>query len=438
MNTVSTDPPQESPIKGTPSEAEQKRTFRIALLQGTFMRMSFAFADSNTVLSAFVHRLTGSSVLVGLTGSLMPAGWMWPQLLMSHVLEHRPRKMPFYILGMSIRVTAWLAIIISTLTIGTRSDLALAATFLCCYAVAASSMGVSTIPYMDIISKSIAPQRRARFFSFRNLIGGIFSIFIGLLVRGILGEGSPFDFPSSYALLFACSTIGVLLSFITFLQIREPIQPVQRKRRKLWEYLKQGPEFIRTDRNYRLFLLFRFCTRGAGMCTPFYVPYALHRLGAPDSSIGLFITVTALSGVLSNVLWAYSGERYGVRWVLIGGALLVCLAPFMATSVHYLPESMQGSSYYLTFALSGASSSGLTVGFMSYMLNLAPPIVRPSYIGFMNTLLFPFSFMAVLAGKFVGWIDYEGTFVIAGVMGIFGLLVATKLQDVYHDEEFAE
>ena len=170
----------------------QTRNFGFALLQGTFMRINLALVDSGTVLSAFIHRLTASNLLVGLTGSMMTAGWMWPQLLVSNLLEHRQRKMPFYAIGMSIRVFAWLAIFFCTIGIGSEKPILLAACFLGFYFLSSSAMGVSTLPYMDIISKSIAPNRRARFFSLRQLLGGFFGIWVGLLVRAMLGNEDEF------------------------------------------------------------------------------------------------------------------------------------------------------------------------------------------------------------------------------------------------------
>ena len=82
-------------VGGVSNPDTNTRNFRFGILQGTFMRINFAFADSSTVLPAFIYKLSGSDILVGLTGSMMTAGWMWPQLLMSNLLEHRPRKMPF-------------------------------------------------------------------------------------------------------------------------------------------------------------------------------------------------------------------------------------------------------------------------------------------------------------------------------------------------------
>ena len=49
----------------------------------------------------------------------------------------------------------------------------------------------------------------------------------------------------------------------------------------------------------------------------------------------------------------------------------------------------------------------MMVGFMAYMLNIAPPRNRPTYIGFMNTLLMPVSFAPVLGGILAPHIGYR-------------------------------
>ncbi len=299
-------------------------------------------------------------------------------------------------------------------------------------------MGVSTLPYMDIISKTIELQKRSRFFSLRNITGGIFTIFIGFFVRYVLSDKSGLTFPANYALLFGCVTVAVGTALVTFLNIREPLHPVQTERRTLGRHLKQGPHFLRTDRNYRLFLFFRICTHVAGMCVPFYVPYALDKLEIPESTVGLFIATGAFSGVISNTLWIYVGEKYGVRWILIFTLAMACMAPLVVVSVRYLPMSWQVPFYLLIFALNGGSMSGMMVGFMTYMINIALPRIRPTYIGFMNTILFPCGLMPVIAGKLVGLLGYEGVFAIAVGIGFFGFLIATRLEDVYHEEEISQ
>ena len=416
---------------------DQRRNFVFALLQGTFMRINLTFADASTVLSVFIYKLTRSDLMVGLTGSMLTAGWMWPQLLMSNLLEHRPRKMPFYALGMSIRVLSWLAIFCCTIGIGTENPVLLSSCFLALYFLSTSAMGVSTLPYMDIISKAIAPNRRARFFSLRQLCGGFFAIWVGFLVRAILSDDMPtsLGFPNNYALLFICSMSAALLSFISFLGVREPIHPVHPTRQPIWQHLKQGPHFLRTDPNYRRFLFFRICLHFSGMATPFYTTYAVYELGVSEATIGFFIVCSALSGVISNAIWGYIGEKHGVRWLLIITAGLMIFPPAIASFSGMLSGTLLLTAYLLLFAIGGILTNGMMVGFMAYMLNIAPPRQRPSYIGFMNTLLLPASFAPAVGGLLRPRIGYQWLFTICVCICFIAFYVATGLQEIMHEHE---
>ena len=443
---------------------DTRRNFRFALLQGTFMRINLAFADASTVLPAFIHRLSGSDILVGLTGSMMTAGWMWPQLLMSNLLEHRPRKMPFYVLGMSVRVLAWLGIFFCTVTIGEQTPMLLAISFLALYFVSSSAMGVSTLPYMDIVSKAIAPQQRARFFSLRQLYGGFFAIWVGFLVRAVLGDESEFTgilgsitqgfktvtmyvissiggldtdlgFPYNYAFLFLCSVAAAFFSFVSFLGVREPIRPVHAERQPMWEHLKHGAHFLKTDLNYRHFIFFRVFAHFSGMASPFYMPYALNDLGFSEATMGFFIVCSALSGVISNTFWGHIGEKYGVRWLLIITAGLMGIPPILAFSSGLLPISFQMPAFLLIFIVGGVLANGMMVGFMAYMLNIAPPRNRPSYIGFMNTLLMPVSCAPVLGGFLAPHIGYRWLFAISVGICFAAFRMAMKLEEIMHEDE---
>lgn len=463
MKSASTDT-SESKIEKVEKKREQKRNFRLALLQGTFMRISFSLIDATTILPAFIHTLTKSKILVGLTGSLQPAGWMWPQLLMSNIVEHRPRKMKFYALGMSVRLTMWLAICLCTIFVGAQKPAILATCFLVLYFIATSSMGVSTVPYMDIISKAFNPQLRTQFFSLRQLYGGLFGVLLGFFIRAVLGDESEFTglsggvtrlfkalvnffvfsvlgleseltFPHTYALLFGCALIAVTFSFASFLQIHEPIRPVQTERQPIWQHLKRGPYFLRVDTNYRRLLLLRICSHSAGMSTPFFVPYAMQKLEISEGTIGSFLVFIALSSVISNIWWGHVGKKYGVRWVLIMTGALMALPSLFAILAGFLPTSWQLPCYFLVFVADAISVSGMWIGFMTYLLNIAPPLNRPTYLGFMNTILFPTSFAPLLGGVLVNLVDYEGLFAISVGIGILAFVTTTRLEGIVHEDE---
>ena len=366
----------------------------------------------------------------------MTAGWMWPQLLMSNVLEHRPRKLPFYILGMSGRTIGWMGIVLSTILIGARNHNLLAFNFLLFYFLAASSMGVSTIPYMDIISKAIEPQRRAWFFSLRQCIGLFFQFFIGLFfVEYILSDESGVVFPYNYTVLFGCTWVAVIGAFLAFVFIREPIRPVQSERRPISQHLKVGPHFLKTDIHYRRFMLFRIFGHFVGMAQPFYAPYAIQRFSVPESTVGLFDATLAIAGLVSNLVWGVVGRRYGTIWILRITAALFCVPSFIAIAAGFLPQAVQVPCYFLVFSVAGITMSGSMVGFMTYLLNIAPSMSRATYIGFMNTVLLPVSFVPVLGGALVPLIHYEGIFAISVGMGILAYFITMQLEEVIRSDD---
>ncbi len=424
------------------SYKHQRHNFRVALAQGVLIRISLAFADPTTILSVFIKQLTRNDLLVGLTGSVMTAGWMLPQLLISNLIEHHPRKMPYYVIGMTFRVMAWLLACGATFLIPVNQASLLAGVTLVLYFLSASSMGISTLPYMDIISKSIPPSRRTRFFSWRQLLGRFFEFLIGyFFVSYVLDSGkSGIIFPHNYALLFGCTTIAALFAFLIFLRIREPILPVRTKQLSILDHLKQGPRIIKTDLHYRRFLIFRICGHFVGISTPFYATYALDILpGTTDAIAGRFLATAAATGIISNVFWRYLGERFGTRSILVVTGGLFSLPPLVAITTLHLPQNLQLSYYFLVYAVSGISTNGIMVGFMTYALNIAPSQNRPTYIGFMNTLLFPFAFIPLLGGAMLKFfsdsINMNHLFGLSIFSGILAFLMALRLEEVVREND---
>ena len=291
-------------------------------------------------------------------------------------------------------------------------------------------MGISTLPFSDILAKSIPVRKRARMFSLRQLIGGFFGIGVGFLVRYILSDDFYLSFPHNYATIFGMATLMMIGGSISFMFAREPIHPVRDEKRPFWQHLKRGPHFLRTDRDYRFFLFFRITSTFGGMCIPFYIPYALDQMGISDSTIGSFIAAGAASAVFSNILWVYIGEKYGSKSLLIVTQSLACAAPLIAASTKYISPSYQITYYFLVFIVSRSHMNGGIIAYMTYSLNLAPSMSRPTYLGFLNTLMFPMSFVPVLAGILLRVMPYELVFVLASIMAGSAVYVAINLSNV--------
>jgi len=417
------------------SKNQTSRSFYLTLFNGIFASVGFRLVDSSTVLSAFIMELTKSNIMVGLVSSTMNAGFMWPQMIMSNLLEHRPRKMPFYTFGILIRIVTWALIPVSILIIGDKNHLLLFTFFYILYFAACSSLGISSIPFNDIVAKAIPTQKRARLFGLRQLIGEILGIGVGFLIRYILGDSFRLSFPNNYALIFVISVIMITTASVSFALVKEPIHPVRDGRRPFWQHLGQGPRFLRNDPNYRNFFIFRVISSFGSMCIPFYVPFALDRLNLPASSIGLFTAAGAASATIFNVIWGYIGERRGSQSVMTISSSIACFTPLIAISTLFFPQSLQSKYYLLVFMVNQAFSSGMSIANITYTLDMAPSMSRPTYLGFINTLMFPMSFVPVFAGALLRIISYELMFTICAGVSILAVYFAFRLTDNVNQDD---
>ncbi len=403
------------------------KNFFLTLINGIFASVGFRLVDSSMVLSAFVKELTKSNIMVGLVSATMSAGFMWPQLLMSNMLEHKLYKMPFYTIGITIRIIAWILIPILTLFIGNGHYHILFLCFYILYFIACSSLGISSIPFSDIVAKAIPSQRRARLFSLRQLIGEILGIGTGFLIRYILSDKFSLSFPYNYSFIFGLSVLMMIIASGAFIMVKEPIHPVNGSKRPFWEHFKRGPYFLKNDKNYRNYLIFRIISSFGSMCIPFYVIFALDRINVDRSAIGIFTAVGATSAVISNIIWGYIGDRKGSQSLIMASSVLACITPFIAISTNYIPSFLQQKYYLLVFIINQAFLSGIGIANITYTLDLAPSKSRPTYLGFINTMMFPISFVPMLAGFLIKIISYETMFLISAGISAIAVYFASKL-----------
>jgi MFS family permease len=407
---------------------EEKRNSRLVILNGGLMQFAMSFASSETVIPAFIQTLTGSSLLVGLSRSMIRVGWSWPQIFISRVIEEREEKKPLFMWVGLLRAAVWGC---SAATIwflaGERPMIVLGAFFFM-YMVTTSLMGVTNVPWMDVIGKTIPTGGRGRIFALRRLFGGGLAIASGGVISYILSDQSGLSFPRSYAVLFMISAILTAVAILAFGLIREPIEKVRKGRLPMGEYLKSGFLLLKEDDDYRRLFILRYIWATAMMGTSFYVPFALSDLGIGVVYIGLFVSVSQAASILSNALWAWVSERWGNRELLISGtyllglSILVPITTPMISDVAVQPLGFIGFDFTmstrvlyfcLTFVFNGFSTSGMFTGRMALVLDLSPPDRRPIYTSFMNTMGVPQGLMPILGGLLAGWLSYHYMFIVS-------------------------
>ena len=421
-----------------------RRNFVLGVVNGSIWTLSTALVDIDTVMPAFALDVMGRNVLfVGLLSAFISCGWYWPAIFLSGRYERTEHLRPWYRGAALVRITTMflMFLLIALFPADHKTALYIAITVL--FFLHTSAGGVSMIPFLSIVSDSVPATWRGRFFGVRFFLGGLMSFGAGFWVRHVLSERSGLAFPRNYAYLFGASFIFVLISLMAFYLVDEPPRKVQRRTLPLGTHLARGPRLFRRDRNFRrVILLQALVALSGGLAVPFIVPFAVQDLHVAKSAIGLFLGLKLLSFSGSNLLWSYLSDARGNRVVLlIASALGLCvpvmalLSPLIpASDVHtagWLELSSRGWFILAIFMTVGASSAGLALGLMNYLLEIIPERLRSTYLGFYYSTGLPLAFVPVLGAVLIGARgQYALGFAVSVAAAVVMLVLAIRLREV--------
>ena len=151
---------------------------------GVFFQGGVASVEANTIVSALVQGLTGSSLAVGIAAAITRYGWLFPQIIVSYLAQRRKRRMPYYKFGAFGRA-ACLAAIAMLLWFGANlPGIIIIAAFFVLWTLYGFVSGIVGVPYNDIVARSVPSSRRSRLLALRFFGGGI----LALIVAGAAHE----------------------------------------------------------------------------------------------------------------------------------------------------------------------------------------------------------------------------------------------------------
>jgi len=410
------------------SPADYRRNFTAGLVHGVFFQASSAFVSLNSVLPAFLTTLTPSTLIVGALAAAQRIGQVLPQLFTAFLIEDRPRKKPYLLAIITFRWLSWAALAALTLTLATDHPAIVLAVLLGLFTLFSIAGGIGTVIYADIFAKAIPTRRRGRFIGWRQLLGYALAIAAGAVVARILGNPERFPYPTNFGLIFALAAGSLLVAFVGFTLIREPAAPVTRRSPRFGALLRRSLVLTRRNRNFRLLLASRAATESVVAITPFFTVYALRDVGVGGAAIGGFVAAEMAGAAGSNLLWGWLGDHVGNKAAILGAATAALLAPVVALLAPAAPALL-----LVTFALAGAAASGIRLGYVNLILEMASPALRPTCVALQNTLLAPLAFLPLIVGGFADVIVFPPILVAAAALMAVGLLVSLRVTDPRHD-----
>lgn len=366
-----------------------RRNFAAFLSDYVFFALALAFISQNTVMPAFFQRLTDSPLLIGLSGTVQTVGWLFPQLFAASYLSDKPQKKRYLLISGGIGRPVFFLLAMA-LVLGMAQYPALALTmallFLLVFRV---TDALSAVAWFDIIGQVFPAARRGRLFGLGQILSGILSIGAGLLINAILGDQGP-SFPNNYAIIFLTAGALLAISWVAEVFIAEPKKPPTPTDEASMPFMQRIGQIWRGDRDFRLFIGVRLLSGLSSLAIPFYVIFATDRLGLGEGTVGTFTSAQVIGGIAGAVILGALYERRGGRRAVQVGIVAALFSPIWALLLPLLlppGHPWQVAGYSLVFVALGVLQSAFMQGFFNYLLDLAPPDERGTYVALSNAII---------------------------------------------------
>jgi hypothetical protein len=396
---------------------------------GVAYNLYTAVLSTQLVMTWFLSELTDSNLLISLLVPIELGSWYLLQMLLSGYVRQRSRSLPLYRAMGVIRVAA-LALLSLAMLVIDRSA-ALLVVFLALFTANSVAAGVAALPFLSVVAKTIPVTKRGMYFGWRRFAGGLLGLLGAALIKIILSPDFGLGFPSNYALVFlvGCLTTAVLVG--TFSLTVEPRGAVDRRAGRPPAQLRAALLLAARDRTYAGYLGLRAAIAVANYAWPFYAIYARRALNVSGAKLGTYLMASTLASVLSNLILGRIGDRYGNRLLVRLAALSAVLPSAMALfliHVSGLPLDRSGL-FTLVFVLQGLHATAHSIGSNNYLLELAPPPERITYISFAHGIVGLTVLASPLGGALVDWMGFEPLFWLALAGGVVALILSLGLTE---------
>jgi MFS family permease len=390
------------------------------------------FFNPNSMLPSFVGVLTDSAPVIGAVSTVFSGSWLLPQLIGARIINDKPRKKPYLLVGISGRILFWIIALGLGLGLGRTNPSAMLALFFACLALWATLDGLGSVAWFEILARAIPSRRRGRLIGTAQVLGGLAGIGAGWMIGRIL-ERNPF--PNNYTLIFALAGTLLIPSTVALLSLRE-VRNDDTQTPKPNQAVEKGPWFKHliawfklpfVNPAFRHLMTCRILVGMMGLATPFYVQYATKELTLSPGVIGSFVMAQTIGGVAASAILSPICERRGTRPVIRIGSAAATMGPLFALIVHTYGTEI-AFAYPLIYVFLGIINSTWVMGFFNYLLEIAPDDLRPTYIGISNFVMGTLTLTPMLGGWLLERTSYSVLFGLAAVLVAMGFLFSLGLR----------
>ncbi|MEA3639067.1 MAG: MFS transporter [Lamprobacter sp.] len=411
--------------KDIPSEScrDQPRNFFAYLVANLFTKVADELASAKLVLPWLMGWLGAPALIVGLLVPIREAGVLVPQLAVAAYIRRLALRKWVWIIG---SLASALALTLMAFAAASFSGAIAGWVILGLLVLFSLMRGLCSVSAKDVLGKTVSKARRGHLMGLAAGIAGVLTLALGLALQFINKDETS-------GLLFIVLLGGAALLFAlaaaVFVLIREQPGATEGGGNAITAAL-ESIGLLRTDRDFRHFVLVRTALLSVALAPPFYVLLAQQDSGGDLGALGLLIIASGLANSISAPIWGRFSDR-SARLVMVTSAALAGLLGLLTWAlVQFAPSLLTGFGFSLLFLLLGIAHAGVRLGRKVYLVDMANNETRASMVAVSNTVIG----VAMLAGGLIGLLgDLYGTafvILVLGIASIAAAVYALRLREV--------
>jgi len=421
----------------SPQALHAQRNYRLGIAGHTIGVVANDFIDAELILAGLLYAATGSKMLVACLAIMNKLGILAPQLFAGSMLEHKPRKMPYYTAATIARGVG-LAGLVTSIFMLTKGFSAPSLTlFMISFLVVSVCGSIAYVLATDMTGRMIPWNRLSSYLGIRSFGGQGAAIIAGILViQPILAKGGRY----SYFILSVIGGVLVMLAMMMMCFCRDHEHKTPRRASSLLISLRRGFKWLRVDRNYKLFFWQRVMFRIEYLGIAFFIPYGkdvLMKESAANIALlgGVMVATVKATRMVASLLWSRAVDPSKCRLCLFSGGAMYAVAAVLALVAPYMPDlysfemplshlemNLPLTVYLLALACLGLAGESLNIGENLFLLTAAPGHRRLSYVAFINSVTSPLTLLPFVAAVFAN---------LAGVQSLFYVVLASGLTSAW-------
>ena len=285
-----------------------------------------------------------------------------------------------------------------------------------CFILYGIGIGIIIPIWTEFLNHTFSINKRGKYLGISfawNSIGGFFG---GFAVRLVLNSNIPFpqNFGWGFLIFFTCILIGTIL----FKWYHIKLDRNNHKNRSINDFLSETKSIIKTDFNFRNYLISRMFLTANYPAISLYAVYTQNKFDFDISEAGVFVIINVIASGAGSLLSGWIGDLYGHK----NSILLSFISYLMALLVALLANNM--FHVYIIFLFLGLGLGAFMPSAMNLIYKFADGGDNKIYMALTDTILAPFTLLAItIVGSISEFINMEIILMGIGIFLLIGIFI---------------